>query len=384
MKLFMWLSLFLVQLLPISVWAGLPEASFEEVQMESELGSKIASKVQEALEAKKMPGCVVAIARQGKVVYLQAFGNRQIEPSVEPMKVDSVFDMASLTKPIVTATCIMQLVEAGKIDLDAPVLQYLSEFRGHGKEAITVRQLLIHVSGLTPDNALRDYDNGWSAAYAKICDLTLLSEPGKQFRYSDVGFLLLGEIVKRVSTQPLDEYAKQHIFQPLGMEETGFNPPAGLQERAVTTTQVDGVWLQGVVHDPRANRCGGVAGHAGLFSTAEDLLVYAQAMLDARSEAGSILLPHTLSQMTRSYDAAGDVRGLGWDKRSAYSRNRGKTMSNAAYGHGGFTGTSLWIDPEQDLVVLFLSNRVHPNGQGSINDLAGAIGTLAADACLAD
>ncbi|UUO08609.1 beta-lactamase family protein [Blastopirellula sp. J2-11] len=352
--------------------------------MRSELGAKIESEVQEALQADKMPGCVVAIARQGKVVYLQAFGNRRIEPSVEPMKVDTVFDMASLTKPIVTATSIMQLVEAGKVDLDAPVVQYLPEFRGEGKETITVRQLMIHVSGLTPDNALRDYDHGWSEAYAKICNLSLLSEPGKQFRYSDVGFLLLGEIVKRASAQPLDEYARQHIFQPLGMNETGFNPSAALQDRAVTTTQVEDVWLQGIVHDPRARRCGGVAGHAGLFSTAEDLLVYAQAMLDARSEVGALLQPHTLATMTKAYDAAGNVRGLGWDKRSAYSRNRGKTMSDAAYGHGGFTGTSLWIDPQLDLVVLFLSNRVHPNGKGSVNDLAGTIGTLAADACLAD
>ncbi|MEW4564537.1 serine hydrolase [Bremerella sp. JC770] len=348
------------------------------------VGDDIDQAVRQALDQKKMPGCVVLVAREGEVLYKKAHGNRRIEPSLEPMTVDTVFDMASLTKPIVTATSVMKLVEAGKIELDAPVATYLPEFRGHGKEVITIKQLLIHTSGLTPDNALADYQNGWPDAYQKICDLKLLSEPGQRFRYSDVGFLLLGEVVARVSGLPLNEYATQHIFQPLGMRETSFNPSEALAARAATTTQVDGKWLRGTVHDPRARLCGGVAGHAGLFSTADDLLRYARAMLDARSQQSSNLLkPQTLTAMTTAYDAAGNLRGLGWDKQSGYSSNRGKSMSPSAYGHGGFTGTALWIDPELELVVIFLSNRVHPNEKGSINALAGRIGTIAADACRA-
>jgi len=343
---------------------------------------KIDQAIDQALSEKKMPGCVVVVAQGGKVRYRKAHGNRRVEPSTEPMTHDTVFDMASLTKPVVTATSIMQLVEKGQVDLDATVETYLPEFRGHGKEAITIKQLLVHTSGLTPDNALSDYENGWPEAYQKICDLDLRSDPGERFRYSDVGFLLLGEVVARVSKMPLDEYAQAHIFQPLGMDETGFNPDATLAKRAVTTTQVAGDWLKGTVHDPRARHCRGVAGHAGLFSTADDLLLYANAMLDSRQSGdGHLLKPQTLKTMTQSYDAAGNRRGLGWDKKSGYSSNRGKSMSSSAYGHGGFTGTAMWIDPELELVVIFLSNRVHPHGQGSVNALAGQIGTIAADAC---
>ncbi|QDU75617.1 Esterase EstB [Bremerella volcania] len=346
--------------------------------------TEIDQAINTALSEKRMPGCVVVIARSGEVLYKKAHGSRRIAPSVEPMTVDTVFDMASLTKPIVTATSIMQLVEAGKVDLHAPVVTYLPEFRGHGKETITIKQLLIHTSGLTPDNALSDYENGWPAAYEKICNLKLLSDPGQKFRYSDVGFILLGEVVARVSKMPLDKYATENIFKPLGMNQSGFNPSKELAQRAVTTTKVDGKWLQGTVHDPRARYCGGVAGHAGLFSTADDLLLYAQAMLESRKPGLKHLLdPQTLTMMTQAYDAAGNLRGLGWDKQSGYSSNRGKSMSSSAYGHGGFTGTALWIDPELDLVVLFLSNRVHPNEKGSVNALAGSIGTIAADACRA-
>lgn len=364
--------------------ATLPEAKPEEVGMRP-IAAQIEKEVRAALEDEKMPGCVVAIARKGQVVYLQAFGSRRVEPSVEPMTIDTVFDMASLTKPVVTATSIMQLVEQGKIDLQNPVSKYLPEFRGHGKETVTVEQLMIHTSGLTPDNALADYTDGWEPAYRKICDLKLLSPPGEKFRYSDVGFLLLGEIVGRVSGQPLDEYASRNLFQSLNMRDTGFNPTDELCQRAATTTKEDDQWLRGTVHDPRARYCGGVAGHAGLFSTAGDMLLYAQAMLDARkSGQDQILQPETLEQMTRPRDAAGSLRGLGWDKKSGYSSNRGAAMTAQAYGHGGFTGTALWIDPGLDLVVLFLSNRVHPHGKGAVNRLAGAIGTIASEACVAE
>ncbi|TWT29908.1 exo-beta-N-acetylmuramidase NamZ domain-containing protein [Blastopirellula retiformator] len=380
-RLLIWTALLLAS--PCSAWAQLPHATPNEVGMQADFGADIERQVAIALEEKKMPGCVVLVARQGKIVFEKAFGNRRITPTVEAMTTDTLFDMASITKPIATATSIMQLIQRGDVRLNEKVSTYLPEFKGHGKENVTVEQLMIHVGGLTPDNALADYKNGWPEAYEKICDLKLLSPAGDKFRYSDVGFLVLGEIVARVSGKPLDQYAKESIFEPLGMQQSGYNPSPELCEKAVTTEEVDGQWLKGTVHDPRARAMGGVAGHAGLFSTADDIAIYAQAMLDARiGGENTVLNPQTLARMTSPHDAVGNNRGLGWDKQSVYSRNRGDLMTPAAYGHGGFTGTALWIDPGLDLIVLFLSNRVHPNGKGSVNDLAGKIGTIASGACL--
>ncbi|PQO45701.1 exo-beta-N-acetylmuramidase NamZ domain-containing protein [Blastopirellula marina] len=380
-RLLIWAALLFAA--PCAALAQLPHAAPTEVGMRANFGADIERHVQTALEEEKMPGCVVLVARHGKIVFEKAFGNRRVKPAVEAMTTDTLFDMASITKPIVTATSIMQLVERGDVRLSEKVSTYLPEFTGHGKEDITVEQLMIHVSGLTPDNALSDYDNGWPDAYKAICKLKLLSPAGDKFRYSDVGFLLLGEIVARVSGDPLDEYARKNIFEPLGMKQSGYNPPAELCENAVTTEKVNGEWLKGTVHDPRARAMNGVAGHAGLFSTADDVAIYAQAMLDSRNGGEKTLLqPKTLALMTSPHDAVGNNRGLGWDKQSSYSRNRGELMTSQAFGHGGFTGTSLWIDPGLDLVVLFLSNRVHPDGKGSVNDLAGKIGTIASAACL--
>ena len=377
------LLLTLILCLPGFAQAELPTATPEEVGMSGPIAPQIDEAIEKALAEKKMPGCVVTVVRNGKIVYEKAHGNRRIVPDVEPMTLDTVFDMASLTKPIATGTSIMQLVEQGKIDLDAPVCKYLPEFTGNGKEEVTVREMMIHVSGLIPDTHVREYKNGWGPAYEDICDLKLLSPPGDKFRYSDVNFQLLGEMVTRVSGTPLEDYAKKNVFEPLGMHESGYNPPAELKVRAVTTQKEDGVWLKGTVHDPRARLCGGVAGHAGLFSTSHDLVRYGLGMLAAQEAGeGHILKPETLEKFTAAYDAAGNKRGLGWDKRSGYSSNRGKTMTPKAYGHGGFTGTAMWIDPGLDLIVIFLSNRVHPDGNGSVNRLAGHIGTIAASACL--
>jgi uncharacterized protein YbbC (DUF1343 family)/CubicO group peptidase (beta-lactamase class C family) len=361
----------------------LPSARPEGAGMRPDLADSIDREVTRALEEGKMPGCVVTIGRHGSVVYQKAHGYRRVEPSREEMTVDTMFDLASLTKPIATSTAVMQLVEQGKIRLADPVSKYLPEFISHGKEEITVEQLLVHSSGLIPDNALADYRDGWEQGYAKICALKLQSPPGTRFRYSDVGFIVLGELVSRVSGQPLDQYTRDHVFAPLGMQETTYNPPGDLAARAVTTEKEGEEWLRGKVHDPRARLMGGVAGHAGLFSTAADLSIYAQALLSGGELGGRrILSPVTLKEWTRSRDVDGNQRALGWDKRSGYSRNRGELMSPAAFGHGGFTGTSIWIDPQLDLFVIFLSNRVHPDGKGEVNTLAGRIGTIAAASCL--
>ncbi|WP_231943631.1 exo-beta-N-acetylmuramidase NamZ domain-containing protein [Aeoliella mucimassa] len=361
----------------------LPQAAASAVAMRPGFSADIDRAVAEQLEAKKMPGCVVVVGRHGSIVHKQAYGNRSLQPEVEPMTLDTVFDMASLTKPIATSTSIMRLVERGDVRLRDKVTKYFPEFAAHGKDDITVEQLLIHAGGLAPVIATDKFTDDTMESMLKICEMEPVAEPGEVFKYSDLGFLMLGAIVQKASGQPLDEYSREQVFLPLGMQETMFNPNEQLCQRAAITEQVDGTWLQGVVHDPRARKLGGVAGHAGLFSTADDLAIYAQTLLNnGQRNNVSVVLPQTLREWTTPREIAGNKRGLGWDMGSVYSRNRGETMSPKAFGHGGFTGTSMWIDPELDLFVIFLSNRVHPNGKGEVNDLAGRIGTIAASACL--
>jgi CubicO group peptidase (beta-lactamase class C family) len=345
--------------------------------------TRIDALVERAIDAQEMPGCVVAIGRTGGVGLLKAYGQRQIEPSPEPMTVDTVFDLASLTKPIATATSIMILVERGEVRLRSAVAEVIPELSAHGNERITVEQLLTHHSGLIPDNPLSDYEDGPALAWERIFLLKPEHEPGTSFVYSDVNFLVLGEVIRRASGRDVAEFAAENIFRPLRMTETEFKPRAEIAARAAPTDQRDGEWLRGEVHDPRSALLGGVAGHAGLFSTASDLAIYCDALLRGiRPGAGSprIMSRATLAEMVRPRDLGGPRRGLGWDIQSGYSSNRGELFSNAAFGHGGFTGTTLWIDPELDLFVIFLSNRLHPDGTGSVNDLAGRIGTIAAAA----
>ena len=334
--------------------------------------------VDEGLRQKKMPGCVVLIGHKDEVIYHKAFGYRQLVPEQQPMLLDTVFDLASLTKPIATATSIMTLVESGKVDLDAAVASYIPEFAANGKDTITVRQLLTHTGGLIPDNSIKDYKDGPERAFENIHQLPTYVPPGTKFVYSDVGFIVLAELVQRISGLTIHEYSQQHIFAPLAMKETGYLPAALLKQRAAVTQERDGKPMRGEVHDPRAWALGGVAGHAGLFSTARDLATFAQAMINRGSLGDTcILKPSTFDLMTAPVDVSSGLRTLGWDMRSTYSSNRGDFFSKAAFGHGGFTGTALWIDPQRKLYVIFLSNRVHPDGNGSVNSLAGRIATIA-------
>ena len=361
--------------------SGLALCELEDCGLSASRLAAIDTVVAEGLRNERMPGCVVLVGYQGRIAWLKAYGSRQVKPEAVPMTTDTVFDLASLTKPIATATSIMQLIEDGLVELDAPAAKYIPEFGNTGKDVITIRQLLTHQSGLLPDNSIRDYENGREETFRLIHELDLRAEPGTRFMYSDVGFIVLGEIVERVSGKTLDAFAKERIFTPLGMSETGFNPPADLKHRAAPTQERNGEWMRGEVHDPRAYKLGGVAGHAGLFSTAEDLARYAQ-MLMSNGELGEarILKGETCQLMQTSQDVSSGVRTLGWDRRTGYSSNRGDLFSEQAFGHGGFTGTALWIDPVQEMFVIFLSNRVHPDGKGSVNALAGRIGTIAAAA----
>lgn len=354
--------------------AGLDVATFEAIDRV----------VQQGIADRKMPGAVVLVGYRGQVVWHRAHGYRQLRPEPLPMLEDTVFDLASLTKPIATATSVMRLIEAGELALRDRVADHLPPFASQGKGEVTVEELLLHIGGLIPDNAMADYEQGAEKSIENFLSLGLNYEPGTRFRYSDVGFQVLGELVRGKTGKDVAQYAAETIFQPLGMRDTAYLPDESLRQRAAATQEREGRWMVGEVHDPRAYAMGGVAGHAGLFGTAADLAVYAQMMLDGGQFNGvSILSPESVRTMTAGYRVPGGVRGLGWDKNSGYSSNRGQSMTAAAFGHGGFTGTAIWIDPGLDLFVIFLSNRVHPDGKGAVNPLAGEIGTLAADAVLA-
>ncbi len=357
----------------------LPRVEPEQVGMRSEHLARMGPLIERAIQQGDAPGCVVAVGRHGRLAMLQAFGNKRLQPTVEPMTVDTLFDMASITKPVATATSVMLLIERGQLRLRDRVADHLPSFGQQGKRQITVQQLLTHHGGLVPDNPLADYLDTPALAWQRIDELAPIVEPGTKFIYTDVGFLVLGRLVEQISGTTLDAFTQNNIFQPLGMEDTGFRPGPALRRRAAPTEQRDGQWIQGEVHDPRSWALDGVAGHAGLFSTANDMALFADMMLrQGRRGNVRILSPRTVSVMTRSHPVSGHELGLGWNKQSSYSSNRSELFSHRAFGHGGFTGTVLWMDPELDLFFVFLSNRLHPDGKGSINVLAGKLATIAA------
>lgn len=350
--------------------------------------------VREAITAGELPGAVVLVAHRGRTVFRQAFGLRAVRPVREPMTVDTIFDLASLTKAVATAPGVMVLVEEGAIRLRDRVARYLPGFERHGKDAVTIEHLLTHVSGLRPDLPLEEEFQGTGEALQRVFEERLEAPPGEAFIYSDLNFLLLGEIVRRVSGMPLDVFATERLFNPLGMRDTSFRPGADRTARIAPTEACtplgwpcggpEAVMLRGTVHDPTARRMGGVAGHAGLFGTADDLARFGALLLaGGRAPSGAALLsPLTVARMTRPSTPAGlpEVRGLGWDIDSRYSSNRGDLFARGSYGHTGFTGTSIWIDPQTETVVVFLSSRVHPDGGGNVVRLRGLVATLAAAA----
>ena len=339
--------------------------------------------ITDAIAEKKLPGAVLWFEHQGRV-YTKAFGHRAVVPQAELMTEDTIFDAASLTKIIATAPAIMLLHERGRLDIDAQVQKYLPEFRNEGMSNVTVRHLLTHTSGLRPGLSRRTPWSGYDAAIRLAFQEKLTQAAGATFVYSDINFILLGEIVRRVSKVPLNEFVSSEIYSPLRMYYTGFLPPAReLNRIAPTEKDEEGVILRGTVHDPTARRMGGVAGHAGIFTTAADLARYARMILNAGElEGARIFQPATVKLMT-SVQSPKNVltrRGLGWDIDSAYSRPRGKWFPLGSFGHTGWTGTCFWIDPFSKTFWIFLSNRVHPDGTGNVLQLYTSLGTLAAEA----
>ena len=383
--------------------APLPQVAPAKVSMAAGRLAYIDAAVAESIGKKELPGAVVLAARRGGVVWRKAYGARALVPAREEMTVDTVFDVASLTKVVATATSALILVERGKLRLADPVSRFIPELKGEGRDRMTVEHLLTHRSGYAPDFDLGERWEGHEEMLKRLYVEPLRSAPGARFVYSDIGMIALAEVIHRVSGEPLDAFARKNIFEQLGMKDTGFRrvgDASGVNvSRIAPTESVRGMrsylggtgeagasgetMLRGQVHDPTSNRMGGVAGHAGLFSTADDLAVYCQMILNGGEYNGArILSPLGVAEMTRPRQVTedGGSRALGWDVYTTFSTNRGDLFPPGSFGHTGFTGTSLWIDPASETFVVFLSNRVHPDGKGDVGPLRGRVANVVAGA----
>ncbi len=315
--------------------------------------------IQEQVNEEGVTGAVLAVGHNGRIVHQKAFGFRAVSPKREPMTLDTIFDLASLTKVVATTPSVMRMIQFGQVRLDDPLSRHIPEFAANGKETVTIRQLLTHYSGLKPDLDLKTPWEGQDTAFRMAHEEKLQSPQGAQFVYSDINFIELGELVQRLSGMTLDKYAEAHIFQPLAMKHTRFLPPPSWKPKIAETLSIGNHHiLRGTVQDPTAERMGGVAGDAGVFSTAGDLALYAQALIDRKK----ILAPDLIEKMTTPQQPpnAVEVRGLGWDIDSPFSSNRGALFPVGSFGHTGYTGTSIWIDPYTNTYIILLTNSVLP------------------------
>lgn len=374
----------------------------------SERFRRIDEVIADDIKAQKLAGAVVIVGQRDRILYRKAYGHRAIEPSREPMTLDTIFDAASLTKVVATTTSAMILIQEGRLRLNDRVADFVPGFERYGKNTITIRHLMTHESGLRPDV---DWSYEW-VGYDKAIELAIeevpVAGPNERFIYSDINYFMLGHVISKIAGMPLAEFTATRIFKPLGMKDTMFLPPATLRPRIAPTerctpydypceAKADGsaperTWLRGIVHDPTARRMGGVAGHAGLFSTADDLAIFCRMLLaggigGAAGAGGAsggerILAPLTVARMIAQSSPPGErnQRGLGWDLDSSFSANRGELMPIGSIGHTGFTGTSIWIDPVTGGYVVFMSSRLHPDGKGDVTPLRARVATIAAAA----
>jgi uncharacterized protein YbbC (DUF1343 family)/CubicO group peptidase (beta-lactamase class C family) len=344
---------------------------------------RIDAAVEAAVKRGDCPGAVVVVVHRDEVVFRKAYGLRAKVPEPVPMTPDTVFDMASLTKPVATATSIMVLIERGKLRLSDKVAKHWPEFAANGKGDVTVEHCLLHVSGLTPDNNIKDYAGTREEMLRRVADLKLEAPPGTRFRYSDVGFIVLGELVGRVGGKPVDEFAAENVFAPLKMTDTGFRPSDELKKRAAPTGVRDGKPVVGEVHDPRAFALGGVAGHAGLFGSADDLARYCRMLLRGGELDGArVLSPLAVRLFTEPQPVPpSGLRSRGWDVDTSYSAPRGELFpAGDGFGHTGFTGTSVWVDPPSQTAAVILTSRLHPDEKGNVTELRRQVGTIVASA----
>jgi uncharacterized protein YbbC (DUF1343 family)/CubicO group peptidase (beta-lactamase class C family) len=348
----------LLTLLVLVVLAPVPTSAYDWTGLDEAAADAVASG--------EIPGVVVVVGRGEDLLYRRAFGSRRVVPDQAPMTEDTIFDIASLTKPLGTTLAVMALVERGQVKLDAPLGRYLREYRGHGLEGVTIRRLLTHSAGLVaipPNGAVSP---GFPRAVSLLARLPFDYPPGTGFQYSDTGFILLGELVRRVSGEPLDRYLERVVFRPLGLRDTFFHPPARVRARVAPTEYANGHLLVGEVHDPRARALGGVAGHAGMFSTAADLARLCRMLANGGTLDGRrIFKASTIATMWERAPEVNGTRTLGWDATSGFSRTMSPFFPPDAVGHLGFTGTSVWIDPPTRSYLIVLTNRVHPSGGGT-------------------
>jgi len=375
---------------------ALPGGSAKDADMSPERLRQASAVIEEAIGRKELPGAVLLVARRGKVVFHEAYGDRSTVPERRPMAKDMIFDLASVTKPVATATSVMVLAERGKLSLLDRVKTHVPEFEpfrdwlGESADDARLWHLLTHTSGLPPytnaEAAGKALGNPCSteALVKYIAALPKSAAPGDKFAYSCLGYITLAHIVHQTTGRTVAEFAAENVFKPLGMKETGYLPDPKLAERLVPTQVIDGQPLLGVVHDPLARLQGGVSGNAGLFSTAEDLAVFAQMLLGGGEYKGvRILGPLAVERLTSIYPrTAASGRGLGWDLDSGYSSNGGDVFGPAGYGHTGYTGTSVWIDPETKTVVVLLTNSVHPDDKGTVVPLRARVANVVAGSIL--
>ena len=350
--------------------------------------------IEAAVARKDFPGAVLLVVHKDRTVYRKAFGLSQIVPEPRPLAADMIFDLASITKPVATATAVMVLVERGEIRLWDRVSLYVPEFtpwygeKGRAGEEARLFHLLTHTSGLPPYTDAKEAAEklGEPCATADlvrlIAGLPKESPAGTRFVYSCLNYITLAHIVRVVSGKDLAELSAETVFGPLGMSRTFFRPPESLRDQCVPTEVVEGTPWRGVVHDPLARLQGGVSGNAGLFSTADDLALFARMLLNGGELGGvRVLSPLAVRRMTEIYPQVGDSgRGLGWDIATDYSTVKGDLFGPASYGHSGYTGTSIWIDPETSTAVVFLTNRAHPDDKGDIIALRSRVANVVAAA----
>lgn len=377
--------------------AGTPAAVQAREGLNGAAFARIDSAVDAAIAERRLPGAVFHLER-GADAHTRAFGRVSYEPDAAAVTPDTVYDAASLSKVLATAPAILLLAEDGKLDLDAKLVDYFPECAGGGKEAITIRQLLTHTSGLAAGLPAKPAWSGDAAAHALACAQAVTHPPGSFFRYSDINYILLGQLVQKLANKPLDVFAQERIFTPLAMRDTGYLPLRRFaRERIAPTRKVGGdaasslhqdvgggALLQGVVHDPTVRRIGGVAGSAGVFSTARDVARFARMLLAGGELDGvRILAPDSVRLLTTVQSPPGiaALRGLGMDIDSPYAlRPRGTLYPVGSFGHTGFTGCILWIDPGSRSFYVFLSNRVYPDDRANVLPLYTRLGTLAAEA----
>jgi len=378
--------------------AQLPSAPDKTTGLDTAQFARIDVAMNDAIAARRLPGAVFHLERGG-AIHERAYGRLSYDAEAAQVSSATVFDAASLSKVLATAPAILLLHEDGKLDLDAKLVDYFPECAGGGKEAITIRHLLTHTSGLAAGLPAKPAWRGDEAAHAMACGQTVTHPPGSFFRYSDINYILLGQLVRTLSGMELDVFARERLFGPLRMHHTGYLPLRRIAAAGIAPTHkapldtfepllhsdvVDGALLQGVVHDPTVRRIGGVAGSAGVFSTVGDVARFARMLLGGGTLDGvRVLSPESVRLLTTVQSPPGiaALRGLGMDIDSPFAqRPRGSLFPLGSYGHTGFTGCVLWIDPGSRSFYVLLSNRVYPDDKANVLSLYTELGTLSARA----